>query len=178
MLLLIRVLCSLQEARAKKIWSLFIWLFLWPQRMSSSQCCSCWDTILYNFQKLFAVVLGLMLLSYHLGFLFFALGKMRNNLILLHLHVDSFASSWIFGLKSVGLWILWSLFHCKDTTVLLQVMMCVFLKYLFEIFFSCAVFVEMEFKLFSMVRGLKRGTCKNCNLLFCLRITRVRCCLS
>lgn len=66
-----------------------------------------------HLQKLFAIVLGLILLSYHLEFLFFILEKMRKKLV--PLHAVSFPSPRIFRLKSVGLWgLLFLLFHCKD----------------------------------------------------------------
>lgn len=65
-----------------------------------------------HLRKLFAVVLGLILLCYHLEFLSFILEKMRKKLVLLY--AVFFPSPWVFRLKSVGLWVLLSLlFHCK-----------------------------------------------------------------
>lgn len=67
-----------------------------------------------HLQKLFAIALGLILLSYRLEFLSSILEKMRKKLV--PLHGVSFPSPWILRLKSVGLWVLLPLlFHCKDS---------------------------------------------------------------
>lgn len=163
----------MQEATAKKIWNLLMRFSLWSLRISPSEWWCCWDIILeWHLQKLFAIVLGLILLPYHLEFLSFILEKMRKKSV--PLHAVSFHSPWIFRLLSVDLSVLFSLlFHCKDNHCTVASDGIYVAEIVFgEILQPCALCRDLIWIVFHD-RGPKRGrawSSKNCNLFFCLRI--------